>query len=85
MKASTGTAYRPRLDEVWTIFGPDRLIHGSDWPNSDLMNSNDWLLDLAAVSTIIEDHVADVPSVGKRERLLSASVFVRCGPFRASA
>ena len=27
--------YRPRLDEIWDIFGPDRLIYGSDWPNSD--------------------------------------------------
>jgi L-fuconolactonase len=28
--------YRPRLDELWGIFGEDRLIYGSDWPNSDL-------------------------------------------------
>jgi len=27
--------YRPRLDELWDIFGEDRLIYGSDWPNSD--------------------------------------------------
>ena len=27
--------YRPRLDELWDIFGADRLIYGSDWPNSD--------------------------------------------------
>ncbi len=27
--------YRPRLDELWDIFGPDRLMYGSDWPNSD--------------------------------------------------
>ena len=27
--------YRPRLDEFWEIFGQDRLIFGSDWPNSD--------------------------------------------------
>jgi L-fucono-1,5-lactonase len=27
--------YRPRLDELWSIFGEDRLIYGSDWPNSD--------------------------------------------------
>jgi hypothetical protein len=24
-----------RLDEIWDVFGPDRLIYGSDWPNSD--------------------------------------------------
>ncbi len=28
--------YRGRLDELWDIFGQDRLIYGSDWPNSDL-------------------------------------------------
>jgi predicted TIM-barrel fold metal-dependent hydrolase len=27
--------YRSRLDEIWDIFGPDRLMYGSDWPNSD--------------------------------------------------
>ncbi|HXJ96177.1 MAG TPA: amidohydrolase family protein [Terriglobia bacterium] len=27
--------YRDRLDELWNIFGPERLIYGSDWPNSD--------------------------------------------------
>ncbi len=27
--------YRSRLDEIWDFFGPDRLIYGSDWPNSD--------------------------------------------------
>ena len=27
--------YRPTLDRLWEIFGEDRLIYGSDWPNSD--------------------------------------------------
>jgi L-fuconolactonase len=27
--------YRDRLDAIWGIFGADRLIYGSDWPNSD--------------------------------------------------
>jgi predicted TIM-barrel fold metal-dependent hydrolase len=27
--------YRSRLDELWDIFGQDRLMYGSDWPNSD--------------------------------------------------
>jgi len=27
--------YRGRLDELFDIFGPDRLLYGSDWPNSD--------------------------------------------------
>jgi L-fuconolactonase len=27
--------YRPRLDQLWDIFGEDRLVFGSDWPNGD--------------------------------------------------
>jgi L-fuconolactonase len=27
--------YLDRLDELWEIFGPDRLLFGSDWPHSD--------------------------------------------------
>ena len=27
--------YRPRLDELYGIFGEDRVVYGSDWPNSD--------------------------------------------------
>ncbi len=31
--------YGPRLDELWEIFGQDRLMYGSDWPNSDRWGS----------------------------------------------
>jgi L-fuconolactonase len=27
--------YRDRLNQVWELFGPDRLMYGSDWPNSE--------------------------------------------------
>jgi predicted TIM-barrel fold metal-dependent hydrolase len=27
--------YRPRLDEIVDVFGMDRVLYGSDWPNSD--------------------------------------------------
>ena len=27
--------YREKLDPLWDLFGPDRVIFGSDWPNSD--------------------------------------------------
>ena len=27
--------YRDRLDQMWETFGEDRLLFGSDWPNSD--------------------------------------------------
>ncbi len=26
--------YRDRLDHIWDLFGPNRLLFGSDWPNS---------------------------------------------------
>lgn len=28
--------YRARLDELYGVFGEDRVLYGSDWPNSDL-------------------------------------------------
>ena len=28
--------YKPAIDELFDIFGEDRLLYGSDWPNSDL-------------------------------------------------
>ena len=28
--------YKPRIDELFDIFGENRLLYGSDWPNSDL-------------------------------------------------
>ena len=27
--------YRDRLDAIWDVFGEDRILFGSDWPNSD--------------------------------------------------
>lgn len=27
--------YRPKLDQLWETFGEDRLLYGSDWPNSE--------------------------------------------------
>ena len=28
-------AYKPALDEVWEMFGPDRVVYGSNWPVSN--------------------------------------------------
>lgn len=36
--------YRPALDQLWEIFGEDRLIYGSDWPNSDQWGRYDQVL-----------------------------------------
>lgn len=42
--------YRPRLDELWSIFGQDRLLYGSDWPNSDPLGS------YAQVLRVVQDY-----------------------------
>jgi L-fuconolactonase len=34
-------AYRAGLDKLWDMFGEDRVIFGSDWPNSDHVASFD--------------------------------------------
>jgi predicted TIM-barrel fold metal-dependent hydrolase len=28
--------YKQTIDELWDVFGENRLLYGSDWPNSDL-------------------------------------------------
>jgi len=38
--------YRSRLDELYDIFGQDRLIYGSDWPNSDHWGSYQQVLNV---------------------------------------
>ena len=32
-------AYRETLDRIWNLFGEDRILYGSDWPNSDTVAS----------------------------------------------
>jgi L-fuconolactonase len=36
--------YKPKLDEMWQRFGEDRLLFGSDWPNSDGLGTYDQVL-----------------------------------------
>jgi len=38
--------YRPRLDELFGLFGENRVLYGSDWPNSDPMAPYDVVLAL---------------------------------------
>jgi L-fucono-1,5-lactonase len=44
--------YKPWLDEIWEIFGEDRLLYGSDWPNRD------HLAPYASTFDIIRQYVA---------------------------
>ncbi len=47
--------YRGTLDELFGIFGEDRVIFGSDWPNSDFTANYD------AVFRIVHDYFATKP------------------------
>jgi L-fuconolactonase len=42
--------YRGRLDKIWDLFGPNRLIYGSDWPNSDPLGT------YAQVLKVVEEY-----------------------------
>ncbi|MCU1273932.1 MAG: amidohydrolase 2 [Bryobacterales bacterium] len=53
--------YRQRLDELWDIFGQDRVIYGSDWPNSDL-----WGPYPKVLSVVREYFVSKGPSVAEK-------------------
>ncbi len=41
------SAYRDRVDHLMDIFGEDRVLFGSDWPNSDATTSLDSIVKLA--------------------------------------
>jgi L-fuconolactonase len=42
--------YKPRLDPIWDIFGEDRLVFASDWPNS----AGNWVSYAAALAVVRE-------------------------------
>jgi predicted TIM-barrel fold metal-dependent hydrolase len=37
-------SYRDRLDLIYDVFGPDRVLYGSDWPNSEPRGSYDQVI-----------------------------------------
>jgi L-fuconolactonase len=39
--------YKPQLDQLWDIFGEDRILFGSDWPNSDTTSTYDETFNIA--------------------------------------
>jgi predicted TIM-barrel fold metal-dependent hydrolase len=41
-------SYRHGLDELWDMFGEDRIFFGSDWPNSDSLANYDETFKVAA-------------------------------------
>ena len=45
--------YKPALDELWEAFGPDRVIHASNWPACDL------IAPYPAAYRVVRDYLAD--------------------------
>ncbi len=53
--------YKPKLDELFGIFGEDRLLFGSDWPNSD-----NWAPYPTVLSVVREYFTAKGPKVAEK-------------------
>jgi len=47
--------YKPVLDEMWQRFGEDRVVYGSDWPNSDGLGTYEQVL------TVVRNYVSTKP------------------------
>jgi len=45
-------AYKAGLDQIWNLFGADRVLFGSDWPNSDS------LADFDHTFSIVKDYMS---------------------------
>src|SRR3982751_3934927 len=43
--------YRASLDQLWELFGPDRVVYGSNWPKSDQMGP------YASVLKVVKEYV----------------------------
>ncbi len=49
--ATDAAAYRAVLDQLWEMFGPDRVVYGSNWPKSD------HLAPYATVFSVVKQYV----------------------------
>jgi predicted TIM-barrel fold metal-dependent hydrolase len=57
--------YRPVLNAMLSMFGPERLIHASNWPVSE------WFTPLATVQGIVQDYCSH--GLRAQEQVLSLS------------
>jgi predicted TIM-barrel fold metal-dependent hydrolase len=53
--------YRPRLDEIYETFGENRVLYGSDWPNSE-----HWLSPEAGLKLVREYFMAKGQAVAEK-------------------
>jgi predicted TIM-barrel fold metal-dependent hydrolase len=52
----TNGNYKPRLDELWDVFGPDRVLFASNWPTCDM------IAPYPVVFKVVADYLADKPA-----------------------
>ncbi len=60
--------YKETLDELWETFGEDKVLFGSDWPNSD------HLLPYAETVGVLKAYAADKTSAAQEKLFFSNSV-----------
>ena len=60
--------YSTKLDHLWGIFGPDKVLYGSDWPNSDHVAS------YADTFTLVRNYVATKGVSAQRKVFFSNSI-----------
>lgn len=67
--------YRPWLDTLWALFGEDRILFGSDWPNSETTSPLD------TVFTVAQDYLATKgPRAARKFFLLNSARIYRWHP-----
>lgn len=70
--------YKKKLDAIYDTFGPDRLLYGSDWPNSDPLGNYSQVL--AVVREYFEAKGPDVAEKYFWKNSLAAYKWVRREP-----
>jgi L-fuconolactonase len=71
--------YKPRLDMIFDIFGEDKVVYGSDWPNS----SGNWVTFEAALSLVRQYFMAKGRPVAEKyfwKNSIAAYKWVRRDP-----
>ncbi len=66
--------YKPALDELWETFGPDRVIHASNWPACDL------IAPYPVAYRVMRDYLADKdPRIIDKFFWKNAATVYKCG------
>ena len=63
------SSYREALDRIWSIFGDDRVVYGSNWPVSDLVAPYEPVLQVARAYAATRGPAAEVKYLRSNSRL----------------